>query len=479
MEKVFGILENSLMKPMGKISQFKIVRAVMAAGMASIPFTIVGSMFLVFNILPLTFPGLEGFYNKTFANFSDLYMVANFATVGILAIYFGLVIGYELTRIAQDEEKLNVNPLNGALLSLFAFFMCLPQFTKGNGQITLSNDTKDPTNMLVEGIQFAGNGITRLGTAGIFTAIIMAIVATQLYILCVRRNWVIKMPDTVPPGVARSFTALIPAFIIAFTVLIINGILNLMGTDIYEIISIPFAFVQYITNSWLGIMVIMFLISALWIVGIHGANIISAFITPITLTNMQLNQHGANIPFAGEFNNSFAILGGSGATLGLTIFIALMGKSSQLKVLGKAAIVPAIFNINEPIIFGLPIVYNPYMAIPFFLAPMATASLAYFSIKLHIVKPIIAQVPWPSPAGIGAFIGTAGDWKAAVVALLCAVLAFVIYFPFIKVYDAKLVAEEEEQAAALAAESNSKESITKTESKVEAEVDKKKTAEAK
>ncbi len=451
MDKIFGFLEKYLMGPMGKVSQFKIVRAVMAAGMASIPFTIVGSMFLVFNVLPLTFPALTGFFENTFYRFSDLYMLANTSTMGILALYFGIVFGYELTRIEQTESHLDVNPLNGALLSMFAFFLCIPELLFENGSMTLINSVTD-TETVIKGFRM-GDTVSRLGTTGIFTAIIMSIVAVNLYCLCVRRKWIIKMPDTVPTGVSRSFTALIPAFVVAFAVLIINGILIALGTDIFNIIAVPFGFVTNLTNSWLGILVIYFLMHALWIVGIHGATIVTSFLTPIVLANMTANVAGANIPFAGEFNNSFVTVGGSGATLGLVIFITFFAKSDQLKVLGKASIVPSLFNINEPIIFGMPVVYNPYIAIPFFLGPMTAASLGYWAIKLGIVNPIIAQVPWPSPIGLGGFIGTGGDWKAIVLAFVCALASFIIYFPFIKVYDAKLAKEERERGEKVATQS--------------------------
>lgn len=252
------------------------------------------------------------------------------------------------------------------------------------------------------------------------------------------------MPDAVPPGVARSFTALIPAFLITFVTLAINGVLVGLGTDIFKVISIPFGFVANLTNSWLGMCVILFLIHALWIVGIHGANIIGAFITPITLANLEINMAGGRIPFAGQFTNSFVIMGGSGATLGLCLYLVFLAKSEQLKVLGKASIVPSIFNINEPLIFGIPIVYNPYLAIPFFLAPIGAGSIAYWAIKLQLVKPTIAQVPWPSPIGLGAFIGTAGDFKAVILALVSFFVAFIIYLPFIKFYDTKLVKEEQD-----------------------------------
>ncbi|WAA11707.1 PTS cellobiose transporter subunit IIC [Fervidibacillus halotolerans] len=439
--KVFAFLEKNLMGPMGKIASFRFVRAVMAAGMASIPFTIVGSLFLVLNVLPLTITFLQGIWDNSFFRISDLYMVANKATMGILALYFNLVIGYEYTKLYAEEEGLNLNPLNGALLSMFAFFMTIPQLVLENGKVSLIQQIDDSTK-IISGWEVADSGLTRLGTTGIFVAIVMAAITVHLYRLCIKRNWIIKMPEAVPEGVSRSFTALIPAFVIAFVVLLINGILVAIGTDIFKIVALPFSFVTNIASSWLGLMVIYFLIHALWIVGIHGANIIGAFITPIVLANMEANINGANIPFAGEFQNSFVIMGGSGATLGLVIFLLFLAKSQQLKILGRASIAPGIFNINEPIIFGLPIVYNPYLAIPFFLAPMASATIGYWAIKLHIVNPIIAQVPWPTPIGIGAFIGTGGDIMGAVVSLINGVVAFMIYLPFIKLYDNKLVEQE-------------------------------------
>lgn len=439
--KVFAFLEKYLMGPMGKIASFRIVRAIMAAGMACIPFTIVGSMFLVLNVIPQTFTFLEGFWNSTFLKIGDLYMLANKATMGILALYFCLVIGYEYTKIYADEEDLDVNPLNGALLSMFAYFMAIPQLVMDDGKMVLVNIMKKDVNIF-NGWEMSGDGVSRLGTTGIFTAIIMSIIAVQLYRLCVKRQWIIKMPEAVPEGVSRSFTALIPAFLVAFVILAFTGILVAFDTDIFKIIAVPFGFVVNLTSSWIGILVIYFLIHALWIVGIHGANIISAFITPIVLSNMQLNIEGANIPFAGEFQNSFVVMGGSGATLGLCVFIAFLAKSEQLRVLGKASLAPGLFNINEPLVFGLPIVYNPFLAIPFFLAPMVSASIGYWTIKLELVKLIIAQVPWPSPIGFGAFIGTAGSLMAVLVSLICGFVAFLIWFPFIKIYDKKLVEQE-------------------------------------
>ena len=442
--KMFAFLDRYLMGPMGKISQLRIVRGVMAAGMASIPFTIVGSMFLIISVLPQSFPVLKGIWSTSFDKVVNLYMLGNTATMGILALYFCIVFGYEYTKIQAQEEKLVLSPVNGALLSMMAFFMCLPQLVFEGGVATLVELISDDQK-IINGWEIGG-GVTRLGTTGIFTAIIMAIIAVKIYAFCVKRNIVIKMPDTVPTGVSSSFTALIPTALTSLAVIVINGALVAMGTDIFKVIAIPFSFVTQLTSTWIGLLVIYFFMHALWIVGIHGATIVTSFLTPIVLSNMVENQNGANIAFAGEFNNSFVTIGGSGATLGMVIFIAFFAKSAQLSALGKAAIVPSFFNINEPILFGMPVVYNPYTAIPFFLAPMASMSVAYFGINLGFVNPPIAQVAWPTPIGLSGFIGSGGDWRAFVLAIICAVVAFLIWFPFIKMYDGKLYKDEQANA---------------------------------
>lgn len=446
MNKLFEFLEKYLMGPMGKISTWRPVRAIVAAGMASIPFTIVGSAFLVLSVIPQAFniQFIVDLWGNSFDKIQALYLLAYKCTMGILSLYFAVVIGYEYTKIYVEEEGLNLNPLNGGLLAVFAYFLTIPELTYSKGMI--SAVTGKTT---IGGWTIGGDSLTRLSTSGMFTAILMSILAVQLYRLCVKKNWVIKMPEAVPEGVARSFTALIPGFVIAFVVLLINGIFILFGTDIYKVIAIPFAFVSHITNTWLGIVVIYLLVHALWIVGIHGANIVMGLVNPILLANMAQNVDGKFIAYAGEFTNSYVTIGGSGATLLLCFYIAFRAKSDQLRMLGKAAMGPAIFNINEPLIFGLPIVYNPILTVPFILAPIVSASIGYWSVQLGLAGKAIAQTPWPTPIGIGAYVGSGGNIGAFVVALICALAAFVIWYPFIKMYDTKLYKEEMTSAEAI------------------------------
>ena len=446
MDKVFEVLEKYLMGPMGALSQKQFVRAIMAAGMATIPFTIVGSAFLIIGILPQAFPFLEGIWAATFDKIQPLYMVANRFTMGALAIYFNLAMGFELTSIKVQEYKLNLSPLNGALLGLMAFMMTIAELEFVDGAYILKEGDG-----VINGVAY-GDFASRLGSSGIFVGILMATLAVFLYKLCVQRNWTIKLPEVVPAGVSRSFTALIPAFVIAFCVIILNGLLILIGYDLFTIIEVPFGFISKIADTWYGVFIINVLISALWSVGIHGANIISALYSPFTLANLETNAAYAKgtsdtfRTFAGEYQNMFVVCGGSGATLGMCIWMCFMAKSEQLSVLGKAAIVPAIFNINEPLVFGVPIIYNPNLIIPFILAPSIVSVIAYFAISTGMVPPVIANVPWPTPVGLGGFLGTASI-MGALLAIVDAVVAFLIYLPFLKMYDSKLVKEEAEMAA--------------------------------
>ncbi|MGO4986194.1 PTS cellobiose transporter subunit IIC [Streptococcus alactolyticus] len=439
---MFEFLEKYLMGPMAKVSAWRPVRAIVAAGRASIPFTIVGSMFLVLSVIPQAFPVsfIETIWENSIDKLSPLYLQAYNCTMGILSLYFAIVIGYEYTKIFVDEEDLNVDPVYGALLSVFAFFLTIPE-------LVISNNTFDYLNVdgaTINGWTIGGNSLDRLSTSGMFTAVLMSILAVQLYKTCIR--WAVKMPDAVPEGVSRSFSALISAAVVAIVVLIINGVFVALGTDIYNVVAIPFGFVKNIANSWIGIVVIYLLAHALWIVGIHGANIVMGLVTPILLANMAENANGAQIAYAGEFTSSYVTMGGSGAMLLACVWLAFAARSSQLKMLGRAAMGPAIFNINEPLIFGLPVVYNPILALPFMIAPIVAATIGYWSIKLGFAAVSIMQTPWQTPIGLGAYVGSGGSIGALITALLCAVASFIIWYPFLKMYDNQLLKEESAEA---------------------------------
>ena len=448
---MFDFLEKYIMGPMTKLSQFRMIRAITFAGMTSISFTIVGSMFLILNVLPQAFPVLQGIWSISFDQITVVYMLANSATIGCIALYFLIGTSFEYARILSEEDEIDIKPINAVLTALMATLILVPQIGIVDGVIAR---LADPENAVFSGWTIGGDGPSRFGATGIFCAFIIAWFSVRVYALCVQKNIVIKLPDVVPDGVARSFTALVPCFFVSIICMLIHAVFMAFGTDFYSFIAIPFGFVVNIVGTYPGMLLIYFLIHALWLVGVHGATIVTSPLQAIVLTNLVVNAEGSGLAvYAGEYNNAFVTIGGSGCTLGLTFLMLFLAKSEQLKAIGKAEIVPAFFNINEPLIFGLPIVYNPALAIPFVLAPMAAMSISYFAISFGIIPPVIVQMPWPTPVGLGAFISCGGSIMAAVVAIVGVVAATAIYFPFFKKYDKQLCEEEaqnlaEEQAAA-------------------------------
>ncbi len=437
-----GSFKDALAAKAGKFAGSRFVRAIMDAGYSVISFSIIGAVFLILNVLPQAFPipGFAAFYANTLGRFSGLFQVVYNSTMGILALVFAGTFAYSYTDIYRREEKIDLVPMNGLMMFLMAFFITVPELIWKNGATTFTK-----TKMVAGGYEASTNGITRIAAVGIFTGLVIAWLTVQIYRYTVKHNWRIKMPASVPSGVSNSFSALIPGFCIAVVVALIELILVTLGTDIFQVLYIPFSFISAIADTWWGFLIIIFLIHFLWWFGIHGATIMSSFYTPIVLANMAANVNGANHFFAGDPMNSFVIIGGSGATLGMAIWLAFGSRSAQLKEIGKVELVPAIFNINEPLLFGLPIVYNINLLVPFICAPLASGLVGYIAVTSHLVPKIIVQQPWPTPVGLSGYLATT-SWQGAVLSIVCALVAFLVWFPFIKHYDNVLLKKEQADA---------------------------------
>ncbi|MDN2454350.1 PTS cellobiose transporter subunit IIC [Lactobacillus sp. UCMA15818] len=446
--KISDSFKENVTEKAGKFAGSRFVRAIMEAGYSVIAFSIIGAVFLILQILPQAFPipGFATLYANTIGHFTNLFQVVYNATMGILSLIFAGTFTYSYTKIYQEEEHLNLNPLNSLFMFFMAMFITVPQLVWKGGSIEFVQSLSK-SNVIGGGYAVsASSGVTRIAAVGIFTGLVVGWLTVQIYRFTVKHNWSIKMPPAVPAGVANSFSSLIPGFCVAIAVSILNMLLVFAGTDIFKILYIPFSFISDIADTWWGFLIIIFLIHFLWWFGIHGATIMSSFYTPIVLANMASNKLGADHFFAGDPLNAFVIIGGSGATLGMTIWMVARARSVQLQEIGKAEIVPAFFNINEPLLFGLPIVYNVQLFIPFVFAPLASGAVGYFAVTTHLVDKIIAQQPWPTPIGLGGFIATA-SWKGAILAIICASVAFVVWYPFIKLYDRSLLKQEQEQTA--------------------------------
>ncbi|EEH98264.1 MULTISPECIES: PTS sugar transporter subunit IIC [Clostridium] len=295
-----------------------------------------------------------------------------------------------------------------------------------------------------------------LGPSGLITILIVTLITGTIFAkLSQNKKLVIKLPDGVPPAVSRSFSALLPTMITLTLVGIVFAICEAFGyaevyLHVYNLISKP---LMGLANSLPVLLGLILIQQLLWFFGLHGSNILAPVINSIflalTAENMAAiaagNTEGINI-INSQFLDSYVNLGGSGLTAALMIAMIIKSKSAINKSIRNVATGPAFFNINEPVIFGLPIVLNPIYIIPFILAPMVSAVIAYVFSVIGFVAPASAVVPWTCPPVISAFLAT-GQWQGAVVALINIAVSVLIYLPFVAYADKKNLENEQAELA--------------------------------
>jgi Phosphotransferase system cellobiose-specific component IIC len=230
-----GSFKDRMMGVAGKFAGSRFVRAIMDAGYAVIPFTIIGAIFLILNILPQAFPipGFAAVYANSLGRFANLFQVVYNSTMGILALVFAGTFTYSYTKIYEQEEKLNLVPINAVFMFMMAFFITVPQLIWKNGSIQFEQSL-NPNNIVGAGYAVSASGITRIASVGIFTGLVISWLTVQIYRFTVKHNWQIKMPASVPAGVSNSFSSLIPGFCIAVVVGVLNLVLVIAGTDIFK-----------------------------------------------------------------------------------------------------------------------------------------------------------------------------------------------------------------------------------------------------
>ena len=449
MEKFSKFAEEKLVPVASKLAANRYLGAIRDGFTNIMPLIILGAMWLMIVSLPVRDPNLPTYwaaYDAFMIKYRGWLLQPYWVSMNLMGLYFAFTMGYNLAK------AYSLSAVTGGLLSLFGYLMVASPIT-----YLATGEAGD----LIAGLA-AGEGTqvivsNYLDAKGLFTGILMGIVTTEIYRFMVTKKFTIKMPDSVPPAVLKSFEALYPIFAIMFVTLPINYIMLNASTPMLlpEKILALFGPLVQASNSLPAILLVVFLIHALWFFGIHGANATLGFIAPILAVNFANNQAILNgtaaagatpAIFANGFMDFFVYMGGSGATLGLA-FLLLFAKSQQLRQVGKVSVGPAIFQINEPIIFGLPFVMNPIMGIPFILAPMINTVIAYFVIKSGAAGMIAGTAPWTTPAPIAALFATNFNVTALILSVSLTLLSTLIYYPFFKVYD-KQIAESEVLAKA-------------------------------
>lgn len=352
-----------------------------------------------------------------------------------MAIFAVMGIGYSFAK------QMKVNPLFGAAVSIMSWFLIMPYGVSGKVPV---DGLEGKVDVFLRG----GLPLGWVGAKGIFIGIICAISAVHIYSFAERRGWTIKMPDGVPPTVVQSFAALIPAGLVMTVFFAINLIFGFFKTDVFTIV---FKFLQLpLMNlgDTLGAMVIAYIFLHLfWFFGINGGSVVGAVFNPIlqTLTaeNLEFFKTGVGQGHIinQQFQDLYATFGGCGSTLSLVIAMLLFCKSKRIKELGTLSLIPGIFGINEPIVFGLPIVLNPLMLIPFMIVPTINIVISYIAMALKLV-PITngINIPWTTPVVISGFLAT--NWVGALLQAALLALGVLIYMPFIKIMDKQYLTEE-------------------------------------
>lgn len=333
------------------------------------------------------------------------------------------------------------NPLAASMLSLVSLIVMMP-----NTVSVVPDGAKDAVN--ISGVLSFNN----TGTGAMFAGVIVAIIATELFIeLSNVKALQMNLGENIPPAVSRSFSVLLPVMTVISLFGVVSALLfNITGMNLISIITI---FIQepirHIGTSLIGVIIIYSLGNMLWLFGIHQAVIYSAILEPLLLINITENITAANngqaIPHIINLSQiqTFALMGGSGSTLCLLIATFLVSRNAVSKNVAKLSFGPGIFNINEPVLFGYPIVYNISLAIPFITVPVLGILISYLATVTGFMSPAFIQVPWTTPVFLNAWLATAGDVRAVLVQFIIFALGVLLYIPFIKVND-KVVEQEME-----------------------------------
>ncbi|EFW03796.1 PTS system protein [Coprobacillus cateniformis] len=447
MEKFNELANRTLVPIANKLGNQRHLAAIRDGMVVAIPLSILGGVCLIISTPPFkpdTLPNwgfisdlLLGWYNWAQANKAMLQLPYNM-TMALMGLFVAFAIAYHLAK------RYKMPTLNTAIVSTAVFFI-----------VTSPAVSAVPTSAISEGsnmtdlLGMAGNYIpmTFLDAKGIFTAIIVAIGCVEIMHFMLAKNIRFKMPEGVPPAISSSFDAIMPLFVCVITFYAISlFIQNVSGELLPSMIMTLLAPAISGLDSLLGICLITIIAQTFWFFGLHGASITQ----PIRLPFMQMylvaniTAFTAGEPIAHFFTQPFwsyvITLGGGGATLGLCILL-LRSKSVELKTLGKLSIGPAIFNINEPIIFGLPMVLNPLMMIPFIFVPVINSIIAYACMAFQIVGKGVIETPWTTPAPLGAALGCM-DFRAAIMVIGLIVLDMCLYYPFFKLLEKQKLSEE-------------------------------------
>jgi len=405
-----------------KISRNIYLRAIRDGFIAGMPVILFSSVFILIAFVPNAF----GFHWSP--EIETLLMTPYNYSMGILGLFVAGTTAKALTdSVNRTMEGTNqINYLSTMLAAMIGFIIMAALPAEGGGFLT---------------------GF--MGTKGLLTAFISAFATVNIYKVCVKNNVSIRMPEEVPPNISQVFKDLIPftlSIVILYAAeLIIHGI---MGVNVAESIGTLLAPLFKAADGWVGITIIFGAYAFFWFVGIHGPSIVEPAIAAITYANVETNLHllqagmHADKVLTSGTQMFIVTMGGTGATLVVPFMFMWLTKSKRNRAIGRASAVPTFFGVNEPILFGAPIVLNPIFFIPFIMAPIVNVWIFKFFVDVLGMNSFTTNLPWTTPAPLGLILGTNFQFLSFILAVLLIVVDTVIYYPFLKVYDEQILEEE-------------------------------------
>ncbi|EJK9926042.1 PTS sugar transporter subunit IIC [Cronobacter sakazakii] len=423
-QSMVHVIENKITPLAGAMGSQRHVVAIRDGFLAALPFMIIGSFLLVF-IFPPFSPDTQIGFCRAWLDLSLKYreqlMLPFNLSMGVMTFFISVGIGASLGK------HYKLDPIMTGLLAFMAFLLVAAPYK--DGQISTQ--------------YFSGQGI--------FTALITAIYASEMYAFLKRHNITIRLPKEVPTGVARSFEILIPVVVIVLTLHPLNLIIeSTTGMILPEAIMHLLSPLVAASDSLPAILISVLICQILWFAGIHGALIVTGIMNPFWMANLSANQAalaaGQALPhiYLQGFWDHYLLIGGVGSTLPLA-FLLLRSRAVHLRTIGKMGVVPSMFNINEPILFGAPVIMNPVFFLPFILVPMVNAVLAWTATKLGWLAQVVSLTPWTTPAPIGASWAANWAFSPVIMCLICMVMSALMYYPFVKGYERTLQKQEAAQ----------------------------------
>ena len=438
---------ETFLKIAGKLGSQKHLIAIRDAFIAMFPLTMAGAIAVLLNVLVRDIPNNMGWtgFAEAMQPLIELNGYVYFGTIAIMALAFVFALGYNR---AQAEK---LNPIAGGLVSFAAFISTIPQTLTIVTDLT-GLDKSVLTKLTDLGLMVSGSNletsqwgvisVAYAGATGLFAAMLIGLLSAEVYIFFMKKNVIIKMPDSVPPAVNKAFASMIPGIAAIYVSALIGYLSTLLtGQALNDLIS---TYIQQplmgLSQGWFSVVLLSFLVQLFWFFGLHGHNVLGPVMDGIYLPALLENTAAyeatkdvSQLPYLwtrGSFD-AYGQMGGSGVTIALIIAIFLFSKRQEYRAVAKLSAPMGIFNINEPITFGIPMVLNPLFVVPWLIVPPVCVGIAYAATAAGLIPPVYVSIPWITPPGLYAFLATGGNVMAGLVSLFNVFVAFCIWAPFV------------------------------------------------